>query len=450
LECENICAPSPQNEPPACKSLSAPTSILPGQKVIISASVSDDKAIEKVEFFYAPLGSNFCNTSTWIFIGKGHINGEVWTIEWDTTGVAPGDYYVVANVWDKEDAWCTGNPGGSCDSGAVPCKECAKKISIVSPSDCPDCKVEGVCRTHVEKNCSIEDAVDYDVSELGDSIDDYWCTWNIHDNCLVKSGIELVNGQVNPEFWEGESCESDDSGDSSILFGEKKVYVDDISKYKILARLKVDDNAQIWINGKEVPGLKSGCCEWTCWVNVTGYFESGWNEIKFKAKDVCSGKRYFNLDWDILPVIGWQCDAEDEMIFEPKVIEVNQKLTIRVKSKNPYPWVVLTVDNENLESPDRQGKTEGKYWWEWDFTPKEYKNYVVRFYIEAENNDPSKGKTCLIKSFIVYSEKRNCADICVQDYYGSEAAAFCGFLPPPKCSHLKCGGIEENGGAEQM
>jgi len=439
-ECESICAPPPQNQPPTCDLLSIPTSIAPGKKVVISANASDDKAIDKVEFFYTPLGANFCNASSWIFIDKGYISDGTWKAEWDTTGVVPGDYYVVANVWDKEGAWCTGNPGGSCDSTAVPCGKCAKKITIVSSPECPDCKVEGICRAHVEKVCTADNVKDYDISELGDSIDDYWCTWNVHDNCLVSSGVQLVNGQINPDFWEGESCGADDSGDSSILFGEKKVYVDDISKYKILARLTIDDNSQLWINGKEVPGLKRECCGWTCWVNVTGYFESGWNEIKFKAEDVCSGERHFNLDWDVSPVVGWQCDPEDEMMFEPEVMEINQKLTVRVSSKKPYPWVVVTVNNENLGGPDRSG---GNYWWEWDFTPTEYKNYVVRFYIEAENNDPSKGKTCLIKSFTVYSQKRNCADICIEDYYGTEGAAFCGFLPPRKCSHLKCGGIEE-------
>jgi len=169
-----------------------------------------------------------------------------------------------------------------------------------SQTTCPDCEVEGKCQNHIEKLCTSNDAKDYDISQLGNSIDDYWCTYNEHDGCkYVKSGVELVAGQMNPEYWEGESCEYDDSGNSSILWGEKKVYVDDISKYAIRARLLIDDNSWVWINGSEVPGLHRGCCGWTDWQEVTTYFHTGWNEIKFKAEDRCSGERYFNLDWDI-------------------------------------------------------------------------------------------------------------------------------------------------------
>jgi hypothetical protein len=174
-----------------------------------------------------------------------------------------------------------------------------------APSTCPDCLVEGECRDHVEKACTSDNAKDNDISQLGNSIDDYWCTYNEHDGCFyVKSGVNIVNGQVLKEdslvshpFWEGESCGGD--GGSSNLYGEKKVYVDDIDKYIIRARVNVDDSSWIWINNQEIAGLHREYYGWTDWVDVTNYLQAGWNLIKFRAKDACSAERYFNLDWDV-------------------------------------------------------------------------------------------------------------------------------------------------------
>jgi len=160
----------------------------------------------------------------------------------------------------------------------------------------PNCCIDDRCRTPVSKTCTPDDAKDSSISELGNSIDDIYCTWNIRHNCQIKSGIVLVAGQLNPDYWEGESC---GGGGSSILYGEKKVLVDDISKYLIRARVFIDDNSRVWINEKQVPGLKRGCCGWTSWVDVTSYFNTGWNIVGFEAEDTCSGGRYFNLDWDV-------------------------------------------------------------------------------------------------------------------------------------------------------
>ena len=167
-----------------------------------------------------------------------------------------------------------------------------------------ECFVEGVCRSAVPKVCMADDAKDHSISELGDAIDDNWCTYNEHDGCeYVASKVQVVNGQVLTDccgphsWWEGESCGGD--GGSSSLYGEKKVQIDSISKYVIKARLNIDDNSWVWINGSEVPGLHRTCCGWTDWVDVTSYFNTGWNTIKFRAEDTCSGGRYFNLDWDI-------------------------------------------------------------------------------------------------------------------------------------------------------
>ncbi|MBL7085727.1 MAG: carboxypeptidase regulatory-like domain-containing protein, partial [Candidatus Cloacimonetes bacterium] len=170
---------------------------------------------------------------------------------------------------------------------------------------CPDCTIERECRNHVVKACTADNAKDHDISGLGNSIDDYWCTYNEHDGCsYAKSGVELVNGQVlqedpnsNHSWWEGDACGEGEG--TSNLYGEKKVYVDDINKYNIKTRVKIDDNSWVWINGQEAPGLHRGCCDWTDWVDTASYLNTGWNTIKFRAEDTCSGGRHFNMDWDV-------------------------------------------------------------------------------------------------------------------------------------------------------
>jgi len=201
-----------------------------------------------------------------------------------------------------------------------------------------ECFVEGVCRSAVPKVCMADDAKDHSISELGDAIDDNWCTYNEHDGCeYVASKVQVVNGQVLTDccgphsWWEGESCGGD--GGSSSLYGEKKVQIDSISKYVIKARLNIDDNSWVWINGSEVPGLHRTCCGWTDWVDVTSYFNTGWNLIKFRAEDTCSGARYFNLDWDIslknrAPHARFSCSRPDCSAYsgssDPALTLINQ------------------------------------------------------------------------------------------------------------------------------
>jgi len=130
-------------------------------------------------------------------------------------------------------------------------------------------------------------------------VNDYWCTYNEHDGCnYVKTGVQELTGQWNPSFWEGDtSC---GAGGSSSLYGEKKIYLEDVSYYKIKAQVNIDDNSWVEINGVNVSGLQRVCCGWTSWVDVaSSYFKTGWNTVKFRAEDTCSGNRYFDMDWDV-------------------------------------------------------------------------------------------------------------------------------------------------------
>ncbi|RLF44349.1 MAG: hypothetical protein DRN17_04640, partial [Thermoplasmata archaeon] len=234
--------------------------------------LSDDS--DKVDTYFSDTGTSQTHNSNAHIIAK--VAGS-----YSCCGNDPGEYYLTSV------------------SGAACCD---------FPSD--NCVVEGFCRSSVPKTCTADDAKDSSIAEGGDAIDDYWCTWNEHDDCLVKSGVQLVNGQTNPDFWEGESCGGD--GGSSILWGEKKVYVDDINKYTIKARVYIDDESWVWINGSEVSGLHQDGCGWSSWVDVTNKFHTGWNTIKFKAADYCSGSgsRYFDIEWDVnqAPTAAISCD----------------------------------------------------------------------------------------------------------------------------------------------
>ena len=183
----------------------------------------------------------------------------------------------------------------------------------VVEEECLDCEVEGECRNHIEKQCSASSVKNTIEEGKENDIDDWWCTYNEHDNCrYVKSGVNLVEGQNNPDFWSGESCRYDASGDRSILYGEKKVYVDDISRYIIEARVRtIDDIARVAINGRDVSSLETEFPDEGDWVDVTTYFQSDWNLVQFEATDFCSPNRRFDLDWRITRAACPDCEVEE-------------------------------------------------------------------------------------------------------------------------------------------
>jgi hypothetical protein len=257
----------------------------------------------------------------------------------------------------------TCNASGICQDCSLP--SCPDTVTNCCIGLCGAvCEVEGVCRTPVDKACTADDARDNDISQMGDSIDDYWCTYNVHDGCeYVASKVQLVNGQVlddccGPhEWWEGESCDYDSSGGSSILWGEKKVFVDDIKKYKIEAGVKVDDNSWVWINDKAVPEFRLNWPDgkdWTNLVDVTSYFHTGDNTVKFKAEDTCSGERYFDMQWNVspapgLPIAAISCDPESCQTYR------------KPESMDP----VFTLKNETYDS-DGDDDIEDSKWYKKD------------------------------------------------------------------------------------
>ncbi len=50
---------------------------------------------------------------------------------------------------------------------------------------------------------------------------------------------------------------------------------------------------------RAVPALRQRGPGTTGWEDVTNYFQTGENIVRFVARDACSGDRYFNLDWDV-------------------------------------------------------------------------------------------------------------------------------------------------------
>ncbi len=217
--------------------------------------------------------------------------------------------------WDFDDIWNIEENitypfflGGGASQCAEESNDCSSMPCCDSPpAPEPLTCVDYTCRSCISLICSANDAKDHSISEMGDAIDDVYCAWNIHDGCLVKEGVATVNGCSGiPSYWEAEIC-SDCEGGSSDLWGEKKVYIDDINDYNIKARCGVDDSAQVWINGSDA-NIPFVCCAYGDWADVTSKFITGWNTIKFKAVDTCGddawggcGGRWFDLNWQIIP-----------------------------------------------------------------------------------------------------------------------------------------------------
>jgi hypothetical protein len=172
---------------------------------------------------------------------------------------------------------------------------------------CPigyDCIVHDQCRKSMPKICEAKDARDADISGLGDAIDANWCVYNEINDCkYINSGLKKIDGKQAPDFWE-EVRNSSDSDSASILYGEKIVYIGDISKYIIKAQIMTKETAHFYINDKEVLGLHNQADEFINqgeWIDVTEYFITGDNLLNFTAysKFSYSKQRYLDINWNV-------------------------------------------------------------------------------------------------------------------------------------------------------
>jgi hypothetical protein len=128
------------NKPPACKGIAVTPSVNLDQgdtaKLTVSATDSDG-TISNVNFYYVKKPqSNYC-TASWNKIGTDSNSSDGWAINWNTTGLSAGDYYVTANVVDDDGAWTTGNPGGECGEADSHSPGCVATVSInPDPLEC--------------------------------------------------------------------------------------------------------------------------------------------------------------------------------------------------------------------------------------------------------------------------------------------------------------------------
>lgn len=82
-----------------------------------------------VKFYYLNATQNPC-TGTWTQIGGSVIRqGSKYSLQWNTTGVPTGSYYVVVNANDSQGAAMTGNPG-NCTTNPLPRINCGTTAAI--------------------------------------------------------------------------------------------------------------------------------------------------------------------------------------------------------------------------------------------------------------------------------------------------------------------------------
>jgi len=135
---------------PECTNLSV-NSVISEDKTLVKATASDeDGDLKEVTFAYAEYKENatesyYCDSNNWTVIDTDNNGSDGWEAEWDVSGVSQGKYYVVANVYDEMDNWCTGNPVGTCNNATAECSNCNRVVSIVSESLSWDIETAAVC-----------------------------------------------------------------------------------------------------------------------------------------------------------------------------------------------------------------------------------------------------------------------------------------------------------------
>lgn len=95
-----------------------------------------------VRFWYILNSADPCVAGNWTEIpGPPTLAGNFYTINWDTTGINPGDYTVAVNSTDIQGNAATGNPAGNCGNSALtarPACNVPQTITACVPSCGPD------------------------------------------------------------------------------------------------------------------------------------------------------------------------------------------------------------------------------------------------------------------------------------------------------------------------
>lgn len=195
------------NDAPSCNALTASSSTIQnGEVVTLTASTVDqDDNVDEVVFYWALSqdSGDYCGSVDWNEIGNGtNSSGNNWTYQWNVSGIPnDGTIVVVANVFDDEGAWCTGNPSGSCSTTAQACTECGVTLGIEQPV-CESLQVEG----EVMNGSTVEITVN--VSDEGGDITDiplYWVSATDPDVDYCSNddwGVITANAtQVDNSTW---------------------------------------------------------------------------------------------------------------------------------------------------------------------------------------------------------------------------------------------------------
>ncbi|MFC1727589.1 hypothetical protein ACFL0Y_03630, partial [Patescibacteria group bacterium] len=128
--------------PPDCSNMLIlpSTSFTQGEVITLEAQVIFKSSYRYVDFYIAPVGSDYCDANNWTFIGDAFMfpDPDNWySMDWDTSlppfgetePVAPGEYMLIAKPIDTAGNYCTGNPSAlAC--GLEPCSDCSQIIEV--------------------------------------------------------------------------------------------------------------------------------------------------------------------------------------------------------------------------------------------------------------------------------------------------------------------------------
>lgn len=118
----------PANQPPDCTNLSMTNTGEGDNQKLLTATISDPEGqLQKTTFHYTTDTGDFCNAS-WQKISDPNESDN--QVTWDISNLNPGTYTVIANVFDQKNLWCTGNPGGHCNTATTACTACSNSLSL--------------------------------------------------------------------------------------------------------------------------------------------------------------------------------------------------------------------------------------------------------------------------------------------------------------------------------